>query len=352
MSVSRMPGLCNTQAQNTLKTGLRSLVDWVSATIPPLYTPQEILELLGLNFNDFVVQEWGVEGYQRHVNLGNIKLYYDHPKEDMGLWLDITGSGCRFYESLELFSWGQVLQILKALDGNITRIDLAVDDFKKYLDLDKMTYAIVSGTVRSKFKKARYLGDNNLGDGTKRGHTIYFGSSTSRLQVRFYDKILERNNNNVNVQDDIKHWVRAEIQFRHERAERIAQILINNGNIGLALKGTLKNYITFCVKSNDTNKSRWKVVKWWDKFLGDIEALKLTDVAPDFTIEKTYNWVENKIAPTLAMLAKAFDGDIGLIYNLIQSGEKRLSKRHEMMINNYLNKNKKNLPNMSRTKDS
>ena len=42
----------------------------------------------------------------------------------------------------------------------------------------------------------------------------------------------------------------------------------------------------------DRKKSRWESKKWWSDFLGDCEKIKLSQVAPDPTIEKIGNWIE------------------------------------------------------------
>ncbi|MCG2963535.1 replication initiation factor domain-containing protein, partial [Escherichia coli] len=87
----------------------------------------------------------------------------------------------------------------------------------------------------------------------------------------------------------------------------------------------LKYYLRFLVKGKDKNRSRWKTAPFWDKFLGGVEALRLAEVAPDRTVEKTVNWISNQVAPSLAVMFEAFDGDVDLLMRFIKEGKERLT---------------------------
>ena len=94
-----------------------------------------------------------------------------------------------------------------------------------------------------------------------------YGGRSSELYCRIYDKALERG------YSDGRHWVRCETVFKGDRAYNFIK---NDDPIGTKYCGVLKNYIRFVEPNeNDSNKRRWNVSKWWDKFLGDCKRISV-----------------------------------------------------------------------------
>jgi len=337
-----VPGVCNTPVQNTCPTGQRSLVDWFSSTfsvggVPP----HEILKLIGLDSSDFD-DTFGLQGYSKGLIYNGIKLYYKEENEMFFYWLDISGTGCRFYETITDFTWFDLFDTMRSLKASITRLDLAVDDFDGIIKLTKLNYYTENDMIRTRFESYREFKKKNIQTKQLLGHTLYYGSEQSNIQIRFYDKKLERENK-AKKQVTVNHWVRCEMQLRNERADQAVNHIINGRDVGYISKAILLNYIKFVTKGNDTNKARWKLAKWYDDFLGKVEPLKLSVKAPDATIEKTIQWVSNQVAPALTAIVKAMNDDKTIIDDFLLQGEERLSKKHKMMIDQY----KKNHPQMN-----
>jgi len=145
----------------------------------------------------------------------------------------------------------------------------------------------------------------------------------------------------------VNHWLRIELQFNKTRADAIADFLILNDDVGKIIKSVLKKYLNFLVKSKDKNKSRWKVVSWWQKFLSDVEPLTLTNDAPDATVEKALKWLDKQVAPSLAMLLKAVDGNMDLLHDLIKKGESKMTKKHLAMLKDFEKIKHKKTPELS-----
>jgi phage replication initiation protein len=104
------------------------------------------------------------------------------------------------------------------------------------------------------------------------------------------------------------------------------------------LKRLLANYLRFLVKpkgGGDSNKGRWKTAPFWDKFLGDVEKLKLTDVAPDRTVEKSIQWLEKQVAPTMGLIFEAYDNDAVKILQVMREGVERLGSKERAMLNRF-----------------
>lgn len=329
---SCMPPCTSRGAQNTSESALRACVDWVSVTLKNVHDVHDVIDLLGLPRENFCDFPTGKYGYRSHKRFGHIAIYYDG-RSDMGIHVEMSGQGCREFEQYTKKDWSQFFALLLNFDVNFTRLDLAIDDFRGYFTIEQVIQKVKRGHVASRFREARRHDSWKIATGENTGMTIYFGDASSRLQVRFYDKYRERISKGHEILEGVTFWNRVECQLRQERATAAAVILAHEQhNTGQLVMGILQNYIRFLVPCEDTNKSRWKTCKWWEEFLHDVEKLKLTQVAPDATIERAKSWVDRQVAPTLAMLYEAFDYDEELIWNFVKEGIPRMTDKHRDMI--------------------
>jgi phage replication initiation protein len=330
-----LPPYTNRGAVNTSESGLRSLVDWVSLTLKNVEIWTDVADILGIPSDMFRECEKGGFSYRSQVRFGHIAIYYNG-REDMGIHVEMSGQGCREFETFSSINWSTLFALLLNFDVKISRLDIAIDDFRGYFKIDTLKRKIRDGAVRSKFRSATEIRKSCLKDGTSLGDTLYFGSPQSMVQIRFYDKYLEQEAKNKKVNDDVEVWNRVEVQLRDDRAYATALILAyEERSVGSCVTGLLSNYINFCVKSKDTNKGRWKICKFWTDFLGDAEKLQLSQLAPDRSIERSKDWIERQATPTLAMLYEAFQGDMQMFYNLLIDGIGKLDTKHLDMLNRF-----------------
>ncbi|MEN3156745.1 replication initiation factor domain-containing protein [Priestia aryabhattai] len=341
-----VPLYSNRGAQNTYKSGLRACVDWVQATFKNVEVSQLITDILKLDFDSFYEAERGSLGYKKCKKYGHISVFYDG-KEDMGVHLQMTGQGCREYEALGKSTWKELFFDSFCYNVNFTRLDIAIDDFEGYFKISSLKRKIKDRLLVSKFKDATNIEKVNIDTGESKGETIYYGSSQSRIQIRMYEKNFERKNKGHELEEGLKVWNRTEVQARDERANKIAEIIMLNEEgsetVGQVVAGILKYYLRFTVKGKDSNRSRWKTAPFWDKFLGNVEALRLTDVAPDRTVEKTFNWVSNQVAPSLAVLMEAYEGDMDILKRFALEGKERLTDKEYKMIEAFKKEQKNSL---------
>lgn len=336
---SEAPPSCNTGAQNTERDGLTSCVDWLGVTFKNVQDVQIICDLLGIEISNFKESKVGGMGYMKSTRFGGIAIYFEGRK-DMGIHVEMSGQGCRHFEKYSSSDWITFFRVIVLLEINVTRLDLAVDDYKGYFTLKQVREKIRRKCVKSRFKDAIEMKKTRLATGESRGETVYFGSGKSMIQIRFYDKLLEREEAGKIVDEHITFWQRTEIQMRDERAMSAILILINEvENLGQFICGTLKNYLNFLVEDKDKNKARWKVCKWWDKFLGDVDKISLTIKQPDNTIERSHDWMTHQVETSMAMLYEAFEEDMTLFADLIQSGKRRLEDKHYDIINRFKSEN-------------
>lgn len=240
----------------------RVLIDYCCFTLR-CADPMKAIELLGCKSSLFAELPYGGLGYRKSLSFGNIRVYCDG-NDDMGVHIAMTGQGCRQYENLcgidsaEL--WPFLLKLVLTQGGQVTRLDVAIDNVDGLLRLDSIRRSITDGQVRSRFKDAREInryalrgprarahGSTGIGGASdqsdsRNGETIYFGSVSSRLQLRFYDKGAETGVDG--------HWVRAEFQLRAERATNAARLLVGGMSAGELAFGVMNQYLAFIERDN------------------------------------------------------------------------------------------------------
>lgn len=339
------PPYTNRGVGHTWDSGLRACVDWLQATFKIVSPNQLITDVLQMDLNGFFPST-GKYGYKKSFKCGSITIYFDGT-EEMGTHIVMKGRGCREYERYGKRNWKELLQTIFEYQGSFTRLDIAVDDFEGIFTVKGLVRKVKSRELISKFKRAKNVEDIEIKTGKIHGVTLYFGSGKSDVQIRVYDKLSERKDGNYNVSEDIKVWNRTEIQLRDEKATFVADVLARKeageSSIGETVCGILKDYLRFTVKGKDTNRSRWKTAPFWDKFLGKVEALPLTTIIEEKTVLEKKEWLRKSVAPSLALVYKAFDNDMGQIADMINEGCLRLKERDYDMIRKHQEDIKKTL---------
>ena len=234
------------------------LFDWLTFT-SHCDSPESIMDLLGLTDVPWQVMDKGRNGYRQRWFYDNISILFDGA-EGMGVCVDMTGSGCRAFETYSSTSWEDLFYtIYNSLDYNITRLDMAFDDHTGLLDIavlqddtDEHNYVSRSRTWMVQYGSA--------------GTTIYHGSPKSNMYIRIYDKAAERNLEGV-------HWIRVEMQMRDEIATGFVKGLQDNP-VGVQFRGVLHNYLRYVVPQADTNMSRWPLTTYWANLLEDVQRIQ------------------------------------------------------------------------------
>lgn len=203
-------------ATTDIMRNLRIVVDWLSFSFYPRegYSAGDAISFLGFHTDDFIRASKGASGYRTlHIfNGANIRILSDG-RPEMGIHVDVSGSAipallsawqkkntCKtpFGETATIYSdfgYSLLLDMLDALSevATFTRLDLAIDDIGcSYYTCDDISRLIENQQVVSRFKKYDIRNPCSLSDGTEKGHTIYFGSRSSEIMLRIYDKKLEQ----------------------------------------------------------------------------------------------------------------------------------------------------------------
>ncbi|SDE61402.1 replication initiation factor domain-containing protein [Desulfuromonas thiophila] len=301
---------CNTHPLNTqtptdkgsIPENNQIVIDWLEFTLPDDFRIRErfrslehYLKTPGASFRD---APRGMHGYKKQIIYGKARILMDG-SEGMGVHVILSGEALREMKNNPL----DVLHWVLHHGGKVGRIDLALDNVTGELTLARINRAVRSGAVTCRAKTYRRMESGLISTGHVTGETLYFGSAKSDTQYRIYDKAAEQG-----LQG---HWVRCEGQYRHENAQRVAQLIHDaRFDVGSVYCGLLCGYLNVLSPSRtDTNKSRWKTAQWWLDLLAGAEKLKLAVPKKPPTLERSRRWLKKQVAPTIAMILDGFGSD-------------------------------------------
>lgn len=334
-----LPPYCNTGVENTSGFGLNACIDWLQVTFKNEILLTKILDLIGMQRKDFF-QSSGMYGYSKGLYHEGITILYRAHSNEMGIHLQISGTGCRILEQREGFNWVDFLKRIneysenEGIEINISRLDIALDDRQGIFSIQEVIRKVKRGELTSRFKKAIRIETIDIETGASEGNTIYFGRATSDIRIRMYEKNYEikYKYKDANI-DENEVWNRVELQLRNDRATNMFKILVHKQDHDFAkeVKGVLMTYLQFRTRSKDSNKARWPIWRKWERFIGEVEKIKLTSSEPEKNLISSYLHVEKQYSALLAAFERA-----GLSVDLLlQAGEEKLSEKHLMKIEAY-----------------
>lgn len=242
------------------------LFDWLTFTVKT-DDLDFVMELLGMKKCPWEQIDRYMNGYPHRKYFGNISVMYG-ATDDMGICVNMSGQGCRTYESYGHNDWVGLIRTLYGSDDiNITRLDMAFDDHTGLLDIDKIWQATLDREYVSKAKKSRVtISDNQITD--IKGKTVEIGSQKSDILIRIYDKGAERG------YGPDTHWIRVEMQMRSDIATGFCKGLLDT-ETGVQFRGVLHNYLRFVEPSEtDKNRNRWPMTDYWEKLLDGVQQIR------------------------------------------------------------------------------
>lgn len=321
------PPSSKTGALITIPLVNQFLIDWAAITFK-VDDPFEAVRILRLDPSLFIELESGRYGYHKSLRFGNISIYYDG-LANMGCHVDMSGQGCRLYESqFDDNPWHDLFVATLDNKGKFSRLDIANDNVDGALDLHKLKSAVLKCEIRSRFKKGnenKEFSFSRNADKPDDGHTLYFGKRSSRVFLRFYDKAAQ-----MGVPF---FWNRAEFELKKERAHKVAEFLASGMPVGQLFVGTMNEYLTV-INLDDSNISRCTVQEWWLSWLKSTEKIRLTTAKQVKYVEEVMELVKRQYAPSLAMI-KTHLGVVSFneyLHDLLKDGLNRMGMRHEQML--------------------
>lgn len=342
--------------KNTVK------IDWFSCTIKtPVdsFEKRDVVLLMKKYFSEFfkpgifVPLDGTNRFYNRCLHLDyKINIRYNHNnlsvQNNMGINIEVTGSGLDYLREnlkqndIEVYFYHKIKEIQQEYDVNITRIDLAYDDFrsKPYLPISKVEKAIKRGDFVSRTRSSRNLELLRMGEKRKKeqiGDTLYVGSNESSRRLRLYNKNLEQHHKVGFC--DVPYWLRYEMIFRREKAEKVFENFRDLKLVDIFFN-SIEEFIKFVVPSVDTNKSRLKIADFWAEFLSSRKEVKPFTIIPEpkpADIIKVTDWlvsISSAFHVPLTLLEKNDIEIDTLDYSKLNKKQKELMKSFEGLSEN------------------
>lgn len=315
------------------------LFDYVRIRFPTLDIQHVIRDILKLNIDYMLHEDYGHYKYTEHYYLGDVFVYTSQD-EEKGTLLELKGKGCRQFESYLLAqgrSWYDFLMDALIKGGVMKRLDLAINDRAGILDIPDLTAKCNREECVSLFRSFKSyasgeLVKHNEQDKAGMGHTLYIGSLKSEVYFCCYEKNYEQYAKlGIPIEEaPIKN--RFEIRLKDERAYYAVRELLTHYDAEQTAFSIINHYIRFVDREPEKRKTDWKLNDRWAWFIGkDRPPIKLTTDPEPYTLERTLGWISRQVAPTLKMLKKIDVGNSTSYLKEIEDNAK-LTKKHLQII--------------------
>ena len=318
---------------------LTMLFDYVRIRFPTLDIGHIIKDILQLNIQYMIHEDFGHYSYTEHYYIGDI-FVYTSPDEEKGVLLELKEKGCRQFESYLVAqerSWYDFLMDTLLEGGVMKRLDLAINDRAGILDIPELTEKCNREECISVFRSFKSYASGELirkqeQDKAGMGHTLYIGSLKSEVYFCCYEKNYEQYAKlGIPVSEAlIKN--RFEIRLKNERAYYAVRDLLTHYDAERTAFSIINRYLRFVDIEEDKRREDWKLNDRWAWFIGKgREPLKLTTQPEPYTLSRTLNWIARQVAPTLKMLKRIDAGNNTEYLKNIEQHAK-LTEKHEQII--------------------
>lgn len=297
------------------------LIDWLAVTFREFKTPYEVIESLQFR-EDIQFQSMpGRYYYKYRLSFGGIHILYGHKNDNQDYpMLELSGQGCREFETFSSFGLDNLLALCAEPKlYHISRVDIAFDDHTGIFDISQVCKDSFEGnyccrscntTIYDKIRKRLH------------GLSCMFGTKSSDIYLRIYDKARERGLN------DGQHWIRCELVLKQDRA---VEFVRNALPLGQKYRGIIYNYLRFCVPSGDSNKRRWETRQYWLDFLDNAEKISLfTRKDIDYNLSRLSRYVFHQAGNSIDTYIRC-EGLINFLEKLLDR-ESRLNPRQKYLI--------------------
>lgn len=295
------------------KEYLTALIDWCQITVKDISLSEiiEVILRIPISLMNSNQAGKGISGHKLVAGFDNIKILKPTGKAQYeGFQILMSGSGCRNYENflaLNQETWFDFLERVCRYNVNFPRIDLAIDDRKTYLKISELIRLKNEGLISSQLEKVTENRSDKLKEEElkENGKTLYMGSESSDFRIVFYEKGYEQAEK-FGKELDTK-WNRYELRFRQEKAVRLVQELLKDRDVAKIALSVLNEKIRFLQKpenSRTTRKRLYPTYPPWEEFMRGVGKVKLTTNPQKKTLEKSWNWLNTYIAPTLKLFSE------------------------------------------------
>ena len=316
---------------------LTMLFDYVRIRFPTLDIGHIIKDILQLNIQYMIHEDFGHYSYTEHYYIGDI-FVYTSPDEEKGVLLELKGKGCRQFESYLLAqerSWYDFLMDALVDGGVMKRLDLAINDKTGILNIPHLTEKCRNEECISVFRSFKSYRSGELvrrGEKECMGNTLYIGSLQSEVYFCIYEKDYEQyKKHDIPIADaEVKN--RFEIRLKNERAFYAIRDLLEHDNPERTAFQIINRYVRFVDRDDTKPRSDWRINEEWAWFIGEHRgSLKLTTKPEPYSFERTLHWLSHQVAPTLK-LALRLDkmNHTQIVHDIITHA--KLTEKHEKIL--------------------
>jgi len=327
----------------TYKVSYAIKCDWITLRLlcPEPGQAQDVIKLIEQTLRDsFTVESGPIKQHHQTwdwqaVSVKGIRAWWHNPgngPKSMGrvavMRLEFSGKVLGSINSVDLRDLCSLL--LGDAQAVCTRFDIALDDYTKSLwTWDELTAAARDGNYAGpKQHSIIQAGDR----GKDMGITVYFGNRRSEAFYRFYDKDIESGG-------EIKAN-RMELELKRTKAHQafLAWLAPDIGDEAATidvLRGFLTGNIRFLDRSkDDPNLDRLEVLPFWASMIELLgEGVKLSPIRAIATIERSLDWLQHRVFPTIAACRRALGQEFdSLMESFMEYGRQHQNKRHDSMV--------------------
>lgn len=289
------------------------MIDYFSATFPLIIHEDDfelkiiedvvtmISEFLGFSKDEVSKNEFAQNRFQYQYTIGeDITLRLGGPRLTSGYKscsIELKGQGCRSFENHNTTkTWEDLFEFfLVRLNSNVTRLDIAVDDYDgKHLTIKQIIDKLDKKLFTTSFKIKEYTLFNS-----SKGMTLQFGSRTSTQMLVIYEKLKEQLSQGIAVPE--KYWTRFEMRFYQDKAYNIVMNVIKKQlNLRQYVFALLYEMLDIKAKSNynEDNIHKAPTDPKWRRFLQGVEKAKIEK----YKVRKSTHETYSKWATPLAAL--------------------------------------------------
>lgn len=316
---------------------LTMLFDYVRIRFPTTNVRKIIQEILHLNFDYMLHEDYAFYSYQEQYVMGDIVVMVSQ-QEDKGVLIEMKGRGCRQFETFLLAqkrSWYDFFEDCLKVGGVMKRLDLAINDRAGLLNIPELTRKCQNQECISLFRTFKSYRSGELMKSDEKdgmGNTLYIGSLKSEVYFCLYEKDYEQYIKLGIPLDQTETKNRFEIRLKNERAYHAIQDLLKGRSIESTTFSIITRYMRIADKVQGKRRTNWPLNEKWGRFVGrNRKEIQLTSEPKPYTIERTYNWLGRQVAPTLKMTIE-LDRIRGttFISDMVLNAE--LSERHKKIL--------------------
>lgn len=284
-------------------------VDWLSFTLRGLLltTVRRIANTsLGCRTEDWEPLGSGRHGYVSGVSGPGGALVLWSPRR--------TDIHCRFPgKACALIDTDAMRSLLSTIKnkGRVTRIDVAIDDYRKIARPEFVRDQFKSQAAVTRATRCDLL-EMESRQGESLGEVVHIGSMTSSRSLVVYDKELESSGRIPSIR-----W---ELRARDEGAAALLRDLTTSADWGHVVREHLVGFLDF--------QEDGRRCGWYAELVGDVNAARVDRKRTDQGLDDRIRWVREAVSPTLAAIFEHARGDVGLFLDLLDlsNGKRRWSK--------------------------